>query len=218
MPVRVLIADDHMLSRKGIASVLAENKIFQIVGEATDGYMALHMAKNLAPDLILMDIRMPGISGLDATKLIKKQAPHIKIVILSVSDDVQDFFEAIKNGAQGYLLKNMDTEYWTDYLTNIVEGEAPVPRALANKILAEFSCRPAAAPEVDCANLSAREKEVLLLLSRGLSNKEIAASLYISEKTVKNHMRSMMEKLNLHTRTQIIAFSYQNHLVRPLRP
>jgi DNA-binding NarL/FixJ family response regulator len=218
MTVRVLIADDHMLSRKGIASVLSENKIFQIVGEAADGNTALRMAKSLAPDLILMDIKMPGMSGLDATRLIKEQAPHIKIVILSVSDDVQDFFEAIKNGAQGYLLKNMDTEYWTDYLTNIVTGEAPAPRALANKILAGFSGQPAAAPEVDCENLSAREKEVLLLLSRGMSNKEIASALFISEKTVKNHMRSMMEKFNLRTRSQIIAFSYQNNLVRPSRP
>jgi DNA-binding NarL/FixJ family response regulator len=209
MPIRVLIADDHMLSRKGIASVLAENKNFQIVGEATDGHAALNMAKALAPELILMDIRMPGISGLDATKLIKEQMPHIKIVILSISDDVQDFFEAIKNGAQGYLLKNLDTEYWIDYLTNIVDGEAPVPRALANKILAEFSSRTAGQPEVDCRSLSAREKEVLLLLIQGLSNKEIGAALYISESTVKNHIRSMMEKLDLHTRAQLIAFFYQ---------
>ncbi|MDR1921224.1 MAG: response regulator transcription factor [Candidatus Adiutrix sp.] len=214
MPVRVLIADDHALSRRGIRSVLGESDKFQIVGEAMDGHDVLEKAKQLRPDLILMDISMPGQSGLEATKLIKEQAPNVKIVMLSISDDVQDFFESIKNGAQGYLLKNMDTEYWIDYLTNIAEGGAPVPRSLANKILAQFAAQSSGQAEVDCENLSNREKEVLLFVSQGLSNKEIGEKLYISESTVKNHMRNMMDKLHLRKRGQLIAFAYQNRLIK----
>jgi DNA-binding NarL/FixJ family response regulator len=213
MPIRVLIVDDHALSRKGIISILSENKNFQVVGEAINGDESLEKTVSLHPDLILMDIRMPGQSGLDATKLIKNQFPHVKIVILSVSDDALDFFEAIKNGAQGYLPKNMDTKYWIEYLMNITKGESPVPRSIASKILEEFSHHPDQL-QVASEILTDREKEVLLHVSRGLSNKGIGETLYISESTVKNHMRNIMEKLHLRTRTQLIAFAYQSRMIK----
>lgn len=210
MTIKVLVVDDHLLSRKGIASILATHPLFTIVGEATNGQEALEQAKALRPDLILMDIRMPGVSGLEATRLIKEAMPYVKIVILSVSDDVQDFFEAIKKGAQGYLLKNMEPEYWIDYIISIVQGEAPISRALATKILQEFA---APKPDMLGSKLSEREKEVLQLVSHGLGNKEIGEKLYISESTVKNHLRNIMDKLHLQNRKQLIAFAYKNGLI-----
>ncbi|MDF2929260.1 MAG: vraR 1 [Anaerospora sp.] len=176
MTISVLIVDDHILSRKAIASILSANPLFMIAGEATTGKEALEKAKDLTPDLILMDIRMPEGDGLEATRLIKAALPAIKIIILSVSDDVQDFFEAIKLGAQGYLLKNMEPEYWLDYIVSIVE------------------------------------KEVLQLISQGLGNKEIGEKLFISESTVKNHLRNILDKLHLQNRMQLIAFAYKNGL------
>lgn len=210
MTIKVLIVDDHFLSRKGIASILSANSLFEIVGEATNGAEALEKAKQLMPDLILMDIRMPGGDGLEATRLIKSAMPHVKIIILSVSDDVQDFFEAIKLGAQGYLLKNMEPEYWLDYILSIAQGEAPISRVLAVKILQEFAGQK---QTVSDNRLSEREKEVLQLISQGLGNKEISEKLYISENTVKNHLRNILDKLHLQNRMQLIAFAYKNGLV-----
>jgi len=210
MTIKVLIVDDHLLSRKGIASILSTHVMFEIIGEATNGQQALEKAKELMPDLILMDIRMPGGSGLEATRLIKEEMPYVKIVILSVSDDVQDFFEAIKKGAQGYLLKNMETEYWLEYLISIVQGEAPITREVASKILQEFSIQKA---DIVGNRLSEREKEVLLLVSQGLGNKDIGKTLYISESTVKNHLRNILDKLHLQNRMQLIAFAYKNGLI-----
>lgn len=211
MTIKVLIVDDHLLSRKGIASILAANPLFQIVGEAISGTEALEKATQLMPDLILMDIRMPDGDGLEATGRIKSAMPHIKIIILSVSDDAQDFFEAIKRGAQGYLLKNMEPEYWLDYIVSIAQGEAPISRVLAGKILQEFAGQKQAVPAD--SRLSEREKEVLQLISQGLGNKEISEQLFISESTVKNHLRNILDKLHLQNRMQLIAFAYKNGLV-----
>jgi DNA-binding NarL/FixJ family response regulator len=184
--------------------------MFEIIGEATNGQEALAKAKELMPDLILMDIRMPGGSGLEATRLIKEEMPYVKIVILSVSDDVQDFFEAIKKGAQGYLLKNMEPEYWLDYIISIVQGEAPISREVASKILQEFSIQKT---DASGSKLSEREKEVLQLVSQGLGNKEIGKVLFITESTVKNHLRNILDKLHLQNRMQLIAFAYKNGLI-----
>lgn len=210
MTIKVLIVDDHFLSRKGIASILAANPLFEIVGEATNGTEALEKAAQLQPDLILMDIRMPNGDGLEATGRIKSALPQIKIIMLSVSDDVQDFFEAIKRGAQGYLLKNMEPEYWLDYIISIAQGEAPISRVLAAKILQEFAGQKQTVAD---SRLSEREQEVLQLISQGLSNKEISENLYLSESTVKNHLRNILDKLHVQNRMQLIAFAYKNGLV-----
>lgn len=210
MTIKVLVVDDHLLSRKGIVSILSSHGMFEIIGEATNGQEALEKARELMPDLILMDIRMPGGSGLEATRLIKEEMPYVKIVILSVSDDVQDFFDAIKKGAQGYLLKNMEPEYWLDYIISIVQGEAPISRDLASKILQEFSIQKA---DMSNNKLSEREKEVLQLVSQGLGNRDIGKTLYISESTVKNHLRNILDKLHLQNRMQLIAFAYRNGLI-----
>lgn len=210
MVKKVLVVDDHLLSRKGIISILQANPMFEVIGEAKNGQEAFEKAKEWMPDLILMDIRMPDGNGLEATRLIKEEMPYVKIVILSVSDDVQDFFEAIKYGAQGYLLKNMEPEHWIDYITSIVRGEAPISRPLANKILHEFSLQK---DEVSGNNLSDRETELLHLVAEGLSNKEIGEKLHISESTVKNHLRNILAKLHLKNRMQLIAYAYKNGLL-----
>jgi DNA-binding NarL/FixJ family response regulator len=211
MPTKVLVVDDHLLSRKGIVSILQGHDMFEVVGEATNGQEAIEKAKELMPDLILMDIRMPEGNGLEATRRIKEEMPYVKIVILSVSDDVQDFFEAIKSGAQGYLLKNMEPDHWLDYIMSIVQGEAPISRPLANKILQEFSLQK---DDVSGNNLSDRETELLHLVAEGLSNKEIGEKLHISESTVKNHLRNILAKLHLKNRIQLIAYAYKNGLIR----
>jgi DNA-binding NarL/FixJ family response regulator len=211
MVTKVLVVDDHLLSRKGIVSILQGHPMFKVVGEATNGQEAIEKAKELMPDLILMDIRMPEGNGLEATRRIKEEMPYVKIVILSVSDDVQDFFEAIKSGAQGYLLKNMEPDHWLDYITSIVQGEAPISRPLANKILQEFSLQK---DDVSGNNLSERETELLHLVAEGLSNKEIGEKLHISESTVKNHLRNILAKLHLKNRMQLIAYAFKNGLIR----
>lgn len=210
MQIKTLIVDDHFLSRKGISSILSSVSLFEIVGEATNGFEAVEKARQLELDLILMDIGMPLCNGLEATSMIKAIRPKVKIIILSVSDDVQDFFEAIKLGAQGYLLKNMEPDYWIDYIKNIVCGETPISRVVAAKILQEFSMQK---PNIVDNRLSEREKEVLQLISDGRSNKEIGEILFLSESTVKNHLRNILDKLHLQNRMQLIAFAYKNGLV-----
>jgi DNA-binding NarL/FixJ family response regulator len=211
MVTRVLVVDDHLLSRKGIISILSADPMFEIIGEATNGAEAIEQARIFMPDLILMDIRMPDMNGLEATRQIKAEMPYVKIVILSVSDDVQDFFEAIKNGAQGYLLKNMDPEQWMDYIRSITLGEAPISRSLASKILQEFAVQ---TDNLWGNKLSKREQELLQFIAQGLSNKEIGEELYISESTVKNHLRNILAKLHLQNRVQLVAFAYKNGLIR----
>jgi DNA-binding NarL/FixJ family response regulator len=211
MTTKVLVVDDHLLSRKGIISILSAHPMFEIIGEATNGNEAIKKSQELMPDLILMDIRMPDGNGLEATRQIKEEMPYVKIIILSVSDDVQDFFEAMKCGAQGYLLKNMEPESWLDYIVSIVHGEAPISRALATNILQEFSIK---RPEIPGNNLTERETELLHLVAEGLGNKEIGGKLHISESTVKNHLRNILAKLHLKNRMQLISYAYKNGLIR----
>ncbi len=210
---RVLIVDDHALSRKGIAAILDPDPAFRVVGEAADGAEALAKVRELAPDLVLMDIRMPEMDGLEATRQIKAEHPHVIVVILSVSDDVQDFFEAIKLGAQGYLLKDLQPQEWLGYLKAVVSGETPVSRELAVKLLEEFRSPDQARPAA--GSLSERELEVLQKVAEGLSNREIGAELHIAESTVKNHLRNILDKLRLKNRAHLVAYAYEQGWIRP---
>ncbi len=219
-PIRVLLVDDHALFRKGIASILASERGFEVVGEAGDGLEALERAKELMPDVILMDIFMPGANGLEATRRIKETFPYVKIVMLTVSEEDQNLFEAIKSGAQGYLLKKIEPQELFAMLKGVVQGDAPISRAMAGKILGEFArqARRAAATPLPGADLSPREKEVLGLLTQGKSNKEIAVDLAIAENTVKNHLKNILEKLHLENRVQAATFALREGLVgKPLQ-
>ncbi len=197
---RVLLADDSPLARRTILTLLKREPVFEVVGEAEDGSQALALAKELRPDLILMDINMPRCDGLLATRLIKRELPYTKVVILTVSDDACDLFEAIRSGAQGYLLKSLEREEWLEYLRDLVQGVS-MPRALAQRILTEFIA-PEAPTEPDLT-LTEREHEVLNLVASAMTNKQVAAALYISEQTVKNHIKSIMQKLHARNRVEL---------------
>lgn len=213
--LRILLVDDHILFRKGMAALLSNHPEFQVVGEAGDGVEAVSEARESMPDVILMDISMPNCNGLEATKRIKREMPHVKIVILTVSDDDQNLFEAIKSGAQGYLLKNLEPYQLYRLLKSISKGEAPLSGVMAAKILQEFS-RPGqgSEPALDiAAELTPRETDVLQLIAEGLTNKEIAVTLVISENTVKIHLRNILEKLHLQNRIQAAVYAVRQGLV-----
>jgi DNA-binding NarL/FixJ family response regulator len=206
--VKLLIVDDHALVRKGIATLLADEELVEVIGEAGNGYEALETARELMPDVILMDINMPRCNGIEATKLIKKELPYIKIVMLTVYEDEQYLFEAIKSGAQGYLLKNLDPENLVTSIFELLKGEAPISPSMATKIMNEYVQLTRQEPKAT-NDLTKRELEVLEMLSHGLTNKEIAAKLTISENTVRNHIRNIFDKLHLENRVQAAAYALQ---------
>ena len=215
--IRVMVVDDHALFRRGIASVLRAEPGFEVVGEAEDGVEAIAQAPVLKPDVILMDVRMPRVNGLEATQQILSTLPQTKILMLSMSEDEDAVFEAVKNGAQGYLLKTADPEELFDALRGILRGEAPLSSGLAVKLLREFARqvqRPAApAPPQDA--LSPREKEILTLVADGRSNKEIATALALAENNVKNCVKKILEKLHLENRVQAAVFALDQDSLAP---
>jgi two-component system, NarL family, nitrate/nitrite response regulator NarL len=203
---RVLIADDHPHARQAIMEMLEEDPSFLIVGQAKNGKEALELCEKLLPDILLIDIEMPVLNGLEATKIIKEKYPFIKVIILSVSDHIEDLFTAIQYGAQGYLLKNMDPDDWLQYLRSIVEGSDTAARGLASKLLYQFRERDVQnIPSI--SSLTPREKEILQLVSKGLTNKQIADHLFISENTLKNHIKNLLQKLQLENRVQLASYA-----------
>jgi DNA-binding NarL/FixJ family response regulator len=206
-PFRVLIVDDHAHAREAIREIVGSYENFLIVGEATNGEEAISITEELMPDIILMDINMPLMDGLSATKIIKTKYPYVKVIIITVSDEVTNLFEAIKKGAQGYLLKNINPSAWFEYLQAIADDEVPMSEELAFKLLQEFTTQ----KEKQMANnpLSNREQEVLELVAKGNTNKQISAELSISEYTVKNHLKNILHKLHLENRVQITRYAYE---------
>jgi DNA-binding NarL/FixJ family response regulator len=217
--IRLLLVDDHALFRKGLASLLAQEKGFTVVGEAGDGAEAVRKAQELRPDLVLMDIHMPRTSGLEATRQITAALPSTRIVILTVSEEDTDLFEAIKSGAHGYLLKTVEPEQLGALLRGVFRGEAPMSPSTAARVLKQFAARAASRPEPRIGeDLTAREKEVLELLVSGRTNKEIAGALAIAENTVKNHLKSILGKLHLQNRVQAATLALQRGIVRSRDP
>ncbi len=209
--LRVLLVDDHALFRAGIASLIALNEAIEVAGQAEDGTEALELARKLKPDLVLMDLHMPVMDGIEATRRIRTELPDVKVVMLTVSDQDKDLFEAIKSGAHGYLLKNLEPEELFDYLTGIVRGEAPISRTMAAKLLNEFAAQASrgknpSPPETN-NELTPREREVLKLVASGATNRDIATALTLTENTVKNHLRNILEKLHLENRVQAAAWA-----------
>jgi DNA-binding NarL/FixJ family response regulator len=209
-PVRILCVDDRALFRRSIAELIDQQDGFTVVGEAENGLEAVEKANALKPDLIIMDVEMPVMNGVEATRLIREQQPGIKIVMLTVSESDEHLFEAIRFGAQGYLLKDLRPEELYDLVRAVMRDEAALSPAVAGRLLGQIrdggmrSQVPDSKPEAP--ELTRRELEVLRLVADGLSNKEIATSLFITEGTVKNHVHNALEKLQLENRTQAAAY------------
>lgn len=208
---KVVIADDHPLAREGIRSVLESDESFFIVGEAADGHQALELCKELQPDLLLLDINMPRLNGLEAVRKIRMGYPHIHVVMLTVSDDVKDLFTAIQFGAQGYLLKNMEPDDWIEYLHALVGNQSEVSRRIANRLFHRFRIG-STTDEPSPVSLTPRECEILARVASGETNKQIAQRLIIAENTVKNHIKNLLEKLQLDNRVQLAAYAVRHGL------
>lgn len=214
--MKILIADDHALFRDSLRSLLEAHGL-EVIGEARNGREAVELAKKLKPEVVLMDLSMPEMDGLAATRLISAGQPEVKVVVLTASDEDAKLFEAIKSGAQGYLLKNLESEDFFSLLDGVNRGEPALTPALARKLLQEFA-RPvqAAAPPQDPDALTDREREVLEHLVNGVtSNRKLAKQLGVSENTVKFHVRNILDKLHLHNRAQVVSYAIRHRIVEP---
>ncbi|MBA3655213.1 MAG: response regulator transcription factor [Actinobacteria bacterium] len=215
-PIRVLIADDQPLYRRGLEVVLHTEEDIEVVGEAENGEEAITKAEELAPDVVLMDVRMPRVNGIEATQSIRDRVPTTKILMLTVSDEDSDLYEAIKAGASGYLLKEVSVEEVADSIRAVMQGESKITPSMASKLINEFSAMSKRADErerLPVPALTARELEVLKLVAKGMSNREIADELFISENTVKNHVRNILEKLHLHSRMEAVMYALREKLL-----
>lgn len=213
--MRVLIVDDHALFRDGLRSLLEAHGVI-VVAEARNGAEALAFARLHQPDIVLMDLSMPGTNGLTATRLISVELPDIRVVVLTASEDDADLFEAVKSGAQGYLSKNLEAHSLFALLDGAMRDEPAMTPALARKVLGEFARDRAEQSIPPESMLTSREQDVLELLTKGVtSNKELAERLFVSENTVKYHLRNILDKLHLNNRSQVIAYALRHGLVDP---
>jgi DNA-binding NarL/FixJ family response regulator len=214
--LRVLIVDDHALFRRGLQMVLKQEEDIDVVGEAGDGHEAVQKAQELMPDVILMDVRMPRRSGIEATQQIKDVLPHVKILMLTISDEEADLYDAIKAGASGYLLKEISIDEVADAIRSVWAGQSRISPSMASKLLTEFAAISKRADEsqrLPAPRLTDREMEVLKLVAQGLNNRDIAKELFISENTVKNHIRNILEKLHLHSRMEAVVYAVREKLL-----
>lgn len=225
--LKVMLVDDHNLFLEGLHNLLASEGI-QVVGTAHDGFEALNAARHLHPDVILMDIHMPNCDGVSATRLIKAEMPEIKIVMLTMSEDEEDLFDAVRSGASGYLLKSLEADAFFGYLEDLHQGHPPFSPGLAEKILKAFAeqpTRPIRQAMIDeetsvgdahcAAQLTARQLQILTLVARGKTYREVAVTLSIAERTVKYHMGEIVDCLHLQNRAQVIAYAERMGLNRP---
>ena len=214
--IRVLIVDDHALFRRGLQMVLEQEADIAVVGEAGDGQEAVEKAGETMPDVVLMDVRMPKRGGIEATKAIKELMPHIKILMLTISDEEADLYDAIKAGATGYLLKEVSIEEVGNAIRSVQTGQSLISPSMASKLLSEFATMVKRADEkqsVPQPRLTDREMEVLKLVAKGRNNRDIAKELFISENTVKNHIRNILEKLHLHSRMEAVVYAVREKLL-----
>lgn len=214
MCIKVLIVDDHALLREGLIKILSLEDDLKIIGEAGKGEEAIELTRTLKPNVILMDINMPGVNGIEATKAIKKEFPSIGIIALTIHDDEEYIFELVRAGVSGYVLKDIQPERLVSAIRDVAQGKSVIHPNITAKLLGEFNRlserknRPSSFGE-----LTMREIEVLELIAQGMANKDIARVLFISEKTVKNHVTSIFRKLNVEDRTQAALYAVKNKLV-----
>lgn len=214
--ITVLLVDDQVLFRKGIRALLEETGGFEVIGEAGHGADALERVRVREPQIVLMDVQMPVCDGVEATRRIKAEFSRVKVVMLTVSDDDESLFEAIKVGADGYLLKDLRPDELFEMMHGVLRGETPISPLVAGKLIGEFRRRPWRETSESAGwDLTQREKEILQLVAGGKSNAEIAAQLFIVEGTVKNHLHNILEKLHLQNRVQAAAFAIRERIVDP---
>ena len=217
-PIRTMIVDDHALFRRGLEMVLDEEQDIELVGQASDGAEAVEKAAESLPDVVLMDIRMPRSSGIEACRAMKEAAPSAKIVILTISDEEEDLYEAIRAGASGYLLKDIPLDEVADTVRAVHGGQSLINPSMAGKLLTEFATLARRddeerVQEVPAPRLTEREMQVLKLVARGMNNRDIAKELFISENTVKNHVRNILEKLQIHSRMEAVMVAVREKLI-----
>jgi DNA-binding NarL/FixJ family response regulator len=215
-PIRVLVVDDHALFRRGLEMVLTQEPDIELVGEASDGAEAVAKAGQTLPDIVLMDVRMPKRSGIEACTAIKDIAPSAKIIMLTISDEEADLYDAIKAGAMGYLLKEISIDEVAAAIRAVHGGQSLISPSMASKLLSEFASmikKGDSRQQVPAPKLTDREMEVLRLVAKGLNNRDIAKQLFISENTVKNHVRNILEKLQLHSRMEAVVYAVREKLL-----
>ncbi len=213
-PIRVILADDQELFRRGLTMLLSQEPDIEVVAEAGDGIAATDLATSMAPDVVLLDVRMPRRSGIEACRAIKEANPSAKVIMLTVSDEEADLYEAVKGGAAGYLLKDSSIEEVAQGIRVVADGQSLISPSMAVKLIDEF--KQMSKPErsqVPGLRLTERELEVLRLVATGMNNREIAKQLFISENTVKNHVRNMLEKLQLHSRMEAVMYAVREKLL-----
>jgi two-component system NarL family response regulator len=214
-PIRVMLVDDQELFRRGLDLVLRDEPDIEVVGEAGDGLAAIERAAELQPDVVMMDVRLPGVGGIEAARRIRNAQPSTKVVMLTVSDDEEDLFGAIRAGVSGYLLKEISIDEVANAVRAVVQGQALVTPSMAAKLFSEFNVlsRRVDAQHGTTPRLTDREVEVLRLVAKGMSNKEIATELVIAENTVKNHVRNILEKLQMRSRMEAAMYAVREKLV-----
>lgn len=209
--LKVLLVDDHKLFRSGVKALLARQADIEVVGEAADGLDGVKQARQLKPDIVLLDLDMPGVSGLDAVRTLAEELPQTRVLMLTVSEDAEDLLDTLRAGAAGYLLKNIDTEYFVDAIRRAASGESVVSPQMTGKLVAGLK-RPATASLPDKDRLTLREREILTALARGASNKEIAREFELAESTVKIHVQNILRKLNLTSRVQAAVYAVEHSI------
>ena len=207
--MRIFIVDDHSLFRDGVISLL-EADGHTVVGQAGDGLTAVGSVRSAKPDMVLMDIKMPGMDGIEALRLIKSASPEVKVIMLTVSEDEASLIDAIRAGADGYLLKHLNAKDFLEMISGIERGEAAITRSLTTRLLRHMATPE---PESERSLLSEREVEILKLVSTGMSNRAIADELLISENTVKYHLKNILHKLGVSNRTEAVSWAIQKRVL-----
>lgn len=209
--LRVLLVDDHQLFRSGIRALLSRQPDIEVVGEAADGLDGVQQARQLRPDIVLLDMHMPGAGGRDVVKTMVEELPATRVLMLTVSEDSEDLLATLQAGAAGYLLKNIDADYFVDAIRRAAAGDSVISPEMTGKLVAGLKRGSAPpTPQPDYEQLSAREREILVALARGASNKEIAREFDLAESTVKIHVQNILRKLGLHSRVQAAVYAVEH--------
>lgn len=218
MSIRILLIDDHSLFRSGVRQLLQKQPDFEVVAEAADGLDGIKRAREHQPDVILLDLNMPGLSGLETLQLLMQDLPDAAVIILTVSEEADELGQALRDGARGYLIKNIEADALTAAIRRAARGEPVIAESMTAKLVAQFRAQPGApvggATTVERDKLTAREREIVVCLVRGESNKEIARRLDVAESTVKIHVQNILKKLNLSSRVQVAVYAVEHGLVQ----